>query len=145
LSDPFSLKQMREANFDEADPLLNQKVYSSREKKMGVRKWQPDYKDVMKERFHYAVRTSDGSPAQWDVNKCGRVPLLFLEDNSITKILLLRYTAWIKAMEACQMPNVFLFDFCRRLAQPNDMLIHPIIFYDLFAAEHGYERVRTHG
>jgi hypothetical protein len=142
LSESFSLEQMKQANFDDTDPIL-QKVYHSLNRRS--RRPPPDSKDVMKEHFHYVLRRNDGSSAQSDVDQPGRMPALVLEAVSVTKTLLVRYTAWIKAMEACQISNVFLFDFCRRIYYPCDVFVHPIVFYDLFATEpfDAQNKVRT--
>lgn len=112
------------------------------------RKWLPNADDVMLERFHYpnqaispSLSPSSGSSslqnssnADPNLTQPRPLPLLYFEANSMTKLLLVRYTAWMKALETCQITNTFLFDFFRQWQPKNDVYEHPILLYDLFAA-----------
>lgn len=60
---------------------------------------------------------------------------MLFTSNSLSKILLLRYTAWMKGLEALQVHNAFLMDYCMLNFSPCDLFSHPILFYDLFACD----------
>lgn len=147
------LKSLLESFREEIAPSLSTERKPLQHIYLPFRNWIPTPGDVMQECFHFPKQdippslseSSSGSSLEQKNNTISDadpnlaqprpLPLLYFEANSQTKLLLLRYTAWMKALEVCHIPNAFLFDFFRQWQHPNDVYEHPILLYDLFAAD----------